>query len=126
MYSGDEELKRTVRLFIEENVRRGEKMTEGHLLSLGIRVTRKRLRECIRSLDPEGIFIRKTRRLKRRVYFVPGSHYLWHMDGCHKFIRFGFVVHAAIDGYSRHVVFIKCSDNNRASTVLSEFKKGCR
>ena len=31
------------------------------------------------------------------------------------------VVHAAIDGYSRTVVFIKCSDNNRASTVYNLF-----
>ena len=31
------------------------------------------------------------------------------------------VVHAGIDGYSRTVVFIKCSDNNRASTVYQLF-----
>ena len=31
------------------------------------------------------------------------------------------VVHGSIDGYSRTVVFLKCSDNNRASTVLSAF-----
>ncbi len=33
------------------------------------------------------------------------------------------VVHAAIDGFSRTVLFIKCSDNNRARTVYSHFLK---
>ena len=31
------------------------------------------------------------------------------------------VIHGGIDGYSRTVVFLRCSDNNRASTVLSAF-----
>ena len=123
---GDEELESTIRNFMEENVRRGQKMTEGHLLSLGLSASRKRIRDCMKSLDPDGVQIRKTKRLKRRVYSVPGCHYLWHMDGCHKLIKYRFVVHAAIDGYSRYIPFIKCSNNNKASTVLKEFKKGCK
>ena len=31
------------------------------------------------------------------------------------------VIHGGIDGYSRTVVFLKCSDNNRASILLSVF-----
>lgn len=42
-------------------------------------------------------------------------------DGQHKLIRWRMVVHAAIDGYSRTVLFIKCSDNNRADTVYNLF-----
>ena len=42
-------------------------------------------------------------------------------DGHHKLIRWRFVTHAAIDGYSRMVVFVKCSTNNRASTVYELF-----
>lgn len=33
------------------------------------------------------------------------------------------VVHAAIDGFSRTVVFIKCSTNNRADTMYNHFLK---
>ncbi len=33
------------------------------------------------------------------------------------------VVHAAIDGFSRTVVFIRCSTNNRAATVYEHFLK---
>ena len=31
------------------------------------------------------------------------------------------MTYGAIDGYSRTITYLKCSDNNRASTVLSEF-----
>ena len=46
------------------------------------------------------------------------------MDGHHKLIRWRFVFHGCIDGYSRVVTFLKCSTNNRADTVLDSFL-GC-
>ena len=33
------------------------------------------------------------------------------------------VIHGGIDGYSRLVVFLHCSDNNRSSTMLNQFQK---
>ena len=44
-----------------------------------------------------------------------------HLDGHHKLIKWRIVVHGVIDGYSRVVVFLKASTNNRASTVLQLF-----
>lgn len=38
------------------------------------------------------------------------------VDGHHKLIRWKIVTHAAIDGYSRMIVFMKCSNNNKATT----------
>ena len=35
--------------------------------------------------------------------------------------RWKLVVHGAIDGYSRCIVYLCCSDNNRSSTVSSLF-----
>ncbi len=57
------------------------------------------------------------RRLIRRVYDVPGPNALWHLDGHHKLIHWGFVTHGCIDGYSRLIVFLRCSLNNRSETV---------
>lgn len=122
----DEALASAIRAYMGENVRRGEKMVDGLLLSIGHRVTRQRIRECIRSIDPHGTEIRQIRRLKRRTYEVPGCHFLWHLDGCHKLIKYGFVVHTCIDGFSRYLVYSVCRDNNRANTVLSAFKSGSR
>ena len=43
------------------------------------------------------------------------------LDGHHKLIRWRLVTHCAIDGYSRLVVFIKYSNNNKADTVYNLF-----
>ena len=45
------------------------------------------------------------------------------MDGHHKLIRWRFVIHGAIDGYSRVVVFLRCNTNNRGETVLGLFRE---
>ena len=37
------------------------------------------------------------------------------------FCRWRLVIHGGIDGYSRLVVYLKCSDNNRAETVGNSF-----
>ena len=34
------------------------------------------------------------------------------------------MIHAGVDGYSRLLVFIRCSTNNRAETVLNLFLSG--
>ena len=44
-----------------------------------------------------------------------------HVDGHHKLIRWRFVVHGGIDGFSRCIVYLCCSTNNRADTVSSLF-----
>ena len=42
-------------------------------------------------------------------------------DGHHKLVRWRFVTHCGIDGYSCLIMFMKCSTNNKASTVLQSF-----
>ena len=42
-------------------------------------------------------------------------------DGHHKLVRWKLVTHGGIDGYSRLIVYLKCSTNNRASTVYELF-----
>ena len=60
--------------------------------------------------------------MSRRVYFVPWPNSLWHLDGHHSLIRWGFIIHGCIDGYSRRIIFLHCSTNNLASTVLGLFE----
>ena len=45
-------------------------------------------------------------------------------DSHHKLIRWKIVTHGGIDGYSRLVVFLRCSTNNRSLTVYSLFLEG--
>ena len=43
------------------------------------------------------------------------------LDGHHKLIRWRMVTHGGIDGYSRTIVYLKTSTNNRATTVYELF-----
>ena len=38
------------------------------------------------------------------------------------FYRWRVVIHGAVDGYSRMIVYLQCADNNRAMTVLKLFQ----
>lgn len=42
------------------------------------------------------------------------------------FLSWRIVVHGGIDGFSRKVMFLKASNNNRASTVLHSFLEAVR
>ena len=51
---------------------------------------------------------------------------VFNVDGHHKLIRWKMVTHVAIDGYSRLVVFMKCSNNNKSATVYANFLKAVK
>ena len=46
---------------------------------------------------------------------------LWHLDAYHKLIRWNFVIHGGIDGFSRLIVYLRVSTNNYAATVMKAF-----
>lgn len=93
----------------------------GYLRSLGIRVQRSRVRESMSRLNPENALHRWGMLVQRRKYHVPWADSLWHLDGHHSLIRWSFVVHGCIDGFSRRIIFLQCSPNNLSETVLSLF-----
>ena len=59
--------------------------------------------------------------VSRRAYSVPGPNSLWHIDGHHSLITWGFIIHGCIYGYSCLICFLKCSTNNRKETVEDLF-----
>ena len=61
--------------------------------------------------------------IRRRRYSVPGPNSLWHMDGHHSLITWGFVIHGIINGFSRMIVGLKCATNNRKETVALLFRE---
>eukprot|EP00794_Sanderia_malayensis_P001053 gene1053-381_t len=102
----------------------GRRRFMGALRSRAIRVQRWRVSECIRRVDPIGCALRWRLVIHRRKYFVPTPNSLWHIDSAHKLIRWKFVVHVAIDGKTRVLIYCKCKDNNKAETVLALFEDG--
>jgi hypothetical protein len=121
----DNELDEVIKKIKQENPFFGQTMIMGALRSKGIRVTRRRLRESIQRVDALGTVIRRTQIIPRRRYHVAGPNALWHVDGNHKLIQWKIVVHAGIDGYSRMITYVQCSNNNRSDTVFNYFKKAC-
>ena len=65
----------------------GLKTIEGELVSQGVRVQRRRLRESVKRVDPVGRRLQRINVIRRRVYSVHSPLSLWHMDGNHKLIR---------------------------------------
>lgn len=120
----DAELDTIIRGYISRHgVTTGQTYIIGHIRSLGHLVQRDRVRAAINRVDPTNTALRWAAVITRRVYSVPWPNSLWHIDGHHSLIRWGFVVHGCIDGFSRMITFLKCSTNNRSDTVMSSFER---
>lgn len=101
--------------------RAGNRTMNSLLKSEGIRVQRSRVRVSHLRVDPSGVALRWSDSVERQVYRVHGPNSLWHIDGNHLLIRWRLVVHGGIDGHSRRIVYLLCSNNNRSQTVLALF-----
>ena len=117
----DEELDGIIQSYKATHPNDGEQIITGYLRSVGMCIPRRRIRESIHRVDPAGVEERARTTIRRRRYHVDAPNEVWHMDGNHKLIRWKFVIHGAIDGFSRLIAFLKCSTNNRAETVLQGF-----
>ena len=56
---------------------------------------------------------------------VPALPAFRYLDSNHKLVRLRLVIHGGMDGYSRVVVFLKCTSNNQSETVLENFMEAC-
>ena len=121
-----EELDEKVLQCVVNHPERGERIINGILEGQCTYVTRSNLRASMHRVDPEGVEGRKSKPIKRRVYSVEGPHHLWHIDGNHKLIRFHIVIYAGMDGFSRALMFIGASNNNRSETVLNLFTEATK
>ncbi|XP_013889899.1 uncharacterized protein LOC106537082 [Austrofundulus limnaeus] len=100
----------------------GPESVRASLRSQGINIQRRRVRDSMIRINPSSAAFRAlSNRPQRRSYQVAGPNSLWHLDGNHKLIRWRIVIHGAVDGFSRLILFLQASNNNRSSTVLSAF-----
>ena len=91
----------------------------------GLRLPRERIRQSMRRVDHMGNLNRWAGiMIPRLIYNVRAPNALWHMDGNLKFIYYGIALHAAIDGYSRRIIYLDANTNNRQDTVLNAFRRG--
>lgn len=97
-------------------------MVHGEVEWKGIRASLNRVKSIVAEVDPIGSATRWNLQHKKGTYKVKGPNALWHIDGYHKLIKWKFVVHGCIDGFSRLVTFCELSNNNLSSTVYTHFK----
>ena len=117
----DSQLDRIIAEIKEAYPNEGEVNVIGHLRTRGIRVQRNRVRAPIHRVDPQEPAERSSRNFHPRVYETPCPNFVWHLDGNHKLVKWGFVTHLAIDGFTRLITFGETSDNNKADTVIRKF-----
>ena len=107
----------------------GQAYIQGTLVSDGIRVQRDRMRKALQHVRPfTGTLLEVDGSLRpRQVYTSPGANHFWHLDGQHELVNFGIVVHGITDGYSRLIVGLRASSNNKAATMADLFLEAtCR
>lgn len=102
----------------------GEVMLLSHLLRVGIKIPRQKLRDCIHRVDHGGAAARKSLTIKRRVYSVDQPNSVRHLDSHHKLIKWRFITHAGIDGFTRVITNITCTNNNKSEAILQQFLIG--
>ena len=96
--------------------------------SMVVFVPRNSVMSLLREQDPQGVSIRRGKKLKRRCYYsLVGPNDCWHIDGYDKIKRFGFPIIGCIDGFSRNMLWLEIQNSNNdpfatASAYLNLFR----
>ena len=101
----DDDLDQIIKGYRDSHPNSGMGYLRGHLRSQGLRVQRRRLRKSVERVDQLGQALRGRTAAKkvRKQYKVDRPNALWHIDGHHKLILWGIVIHGVVDGYTRKV-----------------------
>jgi transposase InsO family protein len=75
----------------------------------------------MKEVNPAGIEERKNNRIRRRrPFWVKGPNRVWSVDGHDKLARFGFEIYAAIDAYSRFILWCYTGHSNRTAVSVDK------
>ena len=96
-------------------------MILGHLSPAGRRVQQRTVWKALLRVDPVNSRLRWACLVQLRKYSVPKPNSLWYIDGHHSIIKWGFVIHGAINGHSRLILYVRCATNNKKETILELF-----
>jgi len=79
------------------------------------------IRQSLRTLDHQGTLARQLGPKKTRQggeFITRGPDWLWCIDGHDKFRPWGVFIYAAIDAFSRRIIWLTVSNNNRKGVVV--------
>lgn len=112
--------------FLEQEIERcgqlcGYRWMHLRCIQNGFTVTQEMERHLLKILDPNGVKIRKRRRLRRRKYRNKGPNYLWHMDCYDKLKPYGICISGCIDGFSRHIIWLEAGRNTNNPKIIAGY-----
>lgn len=133
----DNELDHIIKFYKRLRPTSGLRYTTGFLWCHGLQIQQECIRKSLQHVDGLGQALRQHEAVMRRTYVSQVSNTVWHLDGLHKLIQYGFVIHGTVDGHDHvvsasiienllhlilvQVVGLRASTSNSASTVLSLF-----
>jgi hypothetical protein len=95
----------------------GQRWTVTYLRArLGHRARRHDVANALKELAPRGVASRIPGKRKERLqnYITPGVNHHWSCDGHDKLARYGIQLYAAIDAYSRKIIWFYVGNANRS------------
>ncbi|KAF5280782.1 hypothetical protein FQR65_LT14981, partial [Abscondita terminalis] len=87
----------------------------------GLVVSQNVVRQILLEVDAKGVECRRRRRLRRRQYSNRGPNYLWHVDSYDKLKRYGICINGCIDGFSRHIIWLRASTTSNDPKVIANY-----
>ena len=99
-------------------------MRQRLLVHHGIVATCETVRLALSVIDPNGVILRQSNALTRRVYRNAGPNFAIHLDGWNKLKPYGVSVHGAIDGFSRRLLWLECCNSNKKPQYIGHFYLG--
>lgn len=100
----DNDLDSLISEYRQEHPAGGRSYVIGRLRAVNsLKIQRQRVIDSLNRLDllGQGMKKRTGAKKQRKPYQVPRPNALWHIDGHHKLIKWGIVIHGVADGYSR-------------------------
>lgn len=99
----DGQLDEPVREFRLDRPNSGIRYVHGFVRDKNLLVQRERVMDAMKRVDGIGVQLRRHNAIVHLVYESDGPNLVWHMDGHHKLILWGIVIHGMIDGFCRTV-----------------------
>ena len=94
-------------------------MRQRLLVHHGIVATCETVRLALSVIDPNGVMLRQSISLRRRVYRNSGPNFAIHFDGWDKLKPYGVSVHGGIDGFSRRLLWLIAAQKMLLSVIYN-------
>jgi hypothetical protein len=82
---------------------------------LGFKARRDDVAALLLDIDDKAVIARRPglRKIRLENYTTPGPNFLWCLDGHDKFSQYGIEIYAAVDAFSRKIIWFYVGNSNR-------------